>query len=129
MIRFTLTKEERLSSQKEIELLFEEGKSLSRHPIRIIWRKLDLAKGHPPAQVLFSVSKRKFSKAVERNRIKRLMRESYRLSKPAFYESIPQGMAFHIAIIFIGNEMADFYSIQTSMAQALNRLITSVANA
>lgn len=90
MSDFTLPKEEKLKHKKEIGLLFEKGKWKTCGNIRII--TLDLDK-KPQEDFFFknqkvgvSVSKRYFKKAVDRNRIKRLLRESYRLNKELFVE-------------------------------------------
>lgn len=124
MKQFTLSKEERLSSRKEIELLFSEGQSLTSYPVRLVWRESP----HPitpgkPIQVMFSVSKKNFSKAVDRNRLKRLMRENYRLNKPEVYSSLPAGKSYHLAWIYSSDEMLDFITIQKGISAALERWI------
>ncbi|HUR31874.1 MAG TPA: ribonuclease P protein component [Saprospiraceae bacterium] len=123
MARFTLSKQERLSSLKEIEILFAEGISLTKYPLRLIWRENSNGSDFP-AQVMFSVSKKKFSSAVDRNRIKRLLRESYRLQKPDFYMALPEGRKFHLGLIYTGSEILDLDAIQKSLSQALERMIT-----
>ena len=77
--RHTFRKAERLCSKKRIEELFSNGRSLSAYPLRAIYEvhDQDLA----PVQVLISVSKRHFKYAVDRNRLKRCIREAYRLNK------------------------------------------------
>ena len=120
MERFTLSKDERLSSLKEIEKLFLEGDSFTKYPLRYVW--LETSTSGFPVRVLFSVSKKKFSKAVDRNRIKRLLREAYRLLKPGFYASLPPGRSFQLGIVFIGKEISALPVIQKSLAQALERL-------
>lgn len=123
MARFTLSKQERLSSLKEIERLFAEGKSLTKYPFRLVWSE-SLSESGFPVQVMFSVSKKKFSSAVDRNRIKRLMREAYRLWKPDFYQALPDGKTFNLGLIYTGNEILEFQTIQKSLTQALERMIT-----
>lgn len=125
MAQFTLSKHERLSSLKEIETLFTEGKSLVKFPIRLVWREIS-DPGLIRTQVMFSVSKKKFSKAVDRNRIKRLMRESYRLLKPGFFLSLPAGRSFHLGFVYTGNEIIEFHAIQKSLSKALERLVTQI---
>ena len=88
----TFSKKERLSSVKDIETLFKKSKSLFLFPLKVVFtlKKLDdkteenEQKIVLPARLLISVSKRNFKKAVDRNRIKRQIREGYRLQKSEF---------------------------------------------
>lgn len=91
MSDFKLPREEKLKHKKEIALLFEKGKWRTCEQLRIITLNLNM-KPVPNFQILnqkvgVSVSKRYFKKAHDRNRIKRLLRESYRLNKTAFLET------------------------------------------
>ena len=123
MKRFTLSKQERLSSLKDIETLFSQGKSLVKFPIRLIWYPIP-SEGILKASAVFTVSKKKFPRAVDRNRIKRLLRESYRLLKPDFYGSIPEGKAYHLGLVYVAPEILDIQLIQNSLRIALERLIS-----
>lgn len=81
--RYKLGKHARLKSSKVIDQLFMDGKSFTVFPFRVIYKftKLPVTTYAFQLQAGFSVSKRHFKKAVDRNRIKRLMREAYRLQK------------------------------------------------
>ncbi len=76
----TLKKEERLNEKKLIERLFKEGKSFFQFPFKVVYLPLDVSDVYP-AKVLISVSKRNFKRAVDRNHIKRQVREAYRKNK------------------------------------------------
>ncbi|MEO6132157.1 MAG: ribonuclease P protein component [Saprospiraceae bacterium] len=121
MKRFTLSKQERLSSKKDIDFLFAEGQSLTKYPIRLVWRETVLIPEESSVRAMFSVSKKKFPRAVDRNRAKRLMKESYRLIKPDLLTDIPQQKSYHLAFMYTGSELLDFVVIQKSIAIALER--------
>ena len=84
-MKFTLGKKERLKSKKLIEKLYAEGKSIKVFPFRMVFLQVQHTSDFP-FQVGFSVPKRNFKLAVSRNRIKRLMRETYRLQKNIVYD-------------------------------------------
>ena len=81
--RNTLSKSERVASRNTVETLFGGGHSraLSAFPLRMVYMLAPRAEGEPAAQMLVSVPKRWFKRAVKRNRIKRQVREAYRTSK------------------------------------------------
>ena len=83
-MKATFSKIERLKSKKEIDILFSDGKSISKYPIRLVYKKTDFNE-KIKIRAGVSVSKRNFKKAVDRNFIKRLMRESYRKNKYIVY--------------------------------------------
>lgn len=81
----TFKKNERLTGQKITEKLFSQGKSFTVHPFRMIWLVQEQKKIYH-AQVLISVSKKRIKKAVDRNLIKRWIREAYRKNKNGLYQ-------------------------------------------
>lgn len=116
-ISFTLKKEERLSRKKIIDRLFTEGKSFISFPVKVVFLSVKLNTSFP-VQAGFSVSKKIFKSAVKRNRIKRLMREAYRLNKHLFYSRI-QDQQFAVFFIYIGKELPKYSSIETALKKAL----------
>jgi ribonuclease P protein component len=122
MYMLTLKKDERLCSKKIIEELFSEGKSFIIEPFRIVWIEKTL-NSDSPAQVLINVSLRKFKRAVDRNKIKRLIREAYRKNKSPFYQFLTENLkqcAF--AIFYISKELTTYSEIELKIILILQRL-------
>ena len=97
-MRFTLGQQERLKSKKLIEKLYEEGKSIKVFPLRMVYIQTEHTSKFP-VQVGVSVPKRNFKSAVDRNRIKRLLRETYRKEKYTVYNAVNQPYVFMISYI------------------------------
>jgi len=89
----TYPKHEKLKSKTTIDLLFSEGKSVSKYPLRLVYVPTVLEN---EARIKFgvSVSKKYFKKAVDRNYFKRVLRETYRLNKQILLENMEQPYAF-----------------------------------
>ncbi|RLD46344.1 MAG: ribonuclease P protein component [Bacteroidetes bacterium] len=119
-----LTKQERLYRKKEIGFLFEEGKSSFSYPYKIKWHETDIPQNGIPAQILISVSKRSFKKAVSRNKIKRLIKEAYRTQKHQLWEALKgRENQIHIAIIYIDKVENDFAFHQKAIGKLLRKMI------
>jgi ribonuclease P protein component len=120
--RYTLKKDERLKSRKAIELLFRSGSSFSVFPLRVYWLFMER-----PGTVLqsgFGVSTKNFKTAVGRNRVKRLMRETYRLQKIPLYEKLKDSnRQLAVFIIYSGNELPEYPLLFTKTGAVLKRLI------
>ena len=123
-MKFTYTKKEKLKSKKLIDLLFTEGKSVSAYPLRLVYLQTTF---NDQAQIKtgVSVSKRNFKTAVDRNRIKRLMRESYRLNQANYFNNITTQYAF--MILYIGKEKPTFTQIETKMKQMFEKFLSKVS--
>ncbi|WP_160130149.1 ribonuclease P protein component [Kordia antarctica] len=113
-------KEEKLKSKKCIEQLFSEGNSVSKFPLRLVFTATNLPTD-VPIQAGFSVTKRNFKKAVTRNRIKRLMREAYRLNKNDVFNKISTTYAF--MFLYIGKQEPTFEEIEKSMIRLLQKFV------
>jgi len=115
----TFKKKERLSKQKEIDFLFEKGSSFVVYPLRVIYVEKQPVSG-AEAAVLICVPKKKFKQAVKRNRIKRLIREAYRLNKqPLLQQLLEKEQGLLISFLFIGNELPDWKTVEGAVAKAL----------
>ncbi len=116
-------KTERLRSKKQIDLLFREGKSIRENCVRCLY----LVPDEPlpsPVQVMISVPKKLFKKAVDRNLIKRRIRESYRLNKDSLLR-LSSGKNKHLilAFLFVHSEMEDYHSIEQAIQKIISKLI------
>ncbi|TJY34807.1 ribonuclease P protein component [Pontimicrobium aquaticum] len=114
----TYSKKERLKSKKLIEQMFKEGCSVSVYPLRLVYLKTTFT-DNVIIKAGVSVSKRHFKNAVDRNKIKRLLRESYRLNKPLYFNNFSTHCAF--MILYIGNEKPTFKQIDIKMKLLLDK--------
>lgn len=109
MATHTLKKRERLCSMKLTNRLFNGAgsHSMAAFPVRIVWMEKEREEHESPIQILVSVSKRHFKRAVKRNRVKRQLREAYRLSKQMLYDKLEQSpqRAVIIAFIWLSDEV------------------------
>jgi len=124
--KFTLKKDERLKRRKIIEQLFSEGRSVAVFPIRAQYKTYDTVLTNS-LQAGFSVSSRTFKRAVDRNRIKRLMREAYRLQKNTLQEAL-QTKQHQLALFFIytGKELPDYAAVSERIGIILNKLLKTI---
>lgn len=109
---FYFGKKDKLKSRKLIETLFNEGQSVSAYPLRLVYLETSFEDGSF-TKTAVSVSKRHFKKAADRNRIKRLIREVFRVKKSHYFNNISTQYA--LMILYIGNEKPDFQSINATM--------------
>ena len=131
---YSFHKSERLCSKKLIEALFGGGhKSMSAYPLRAVFMTVEDAVGEdeasvasaapvPSVQVLISVSKRHFKHAVDRNRVKRQLREAYRLNKPLLLDKIGDGSHVVVAFIWLSDEHFKSSVLHAKMRKLLLRI-------
>ncbi len=112
---------ERLTHRKDIRLLFETGSALNAFPVKLIYLSIENASSAPQFSV--SVSKKKFKSSVDRNRIKRLIREAYRLNKSSLIDyCLERQITLKMMWIFIGNELPNITMIESSAKKLISKL-------
>lgn len=116
MKAFSFTAVEKLKSKKAITHLFAVGKSRTCFPIKLIYAPYSFD-DQTHLKVGVSVSKRNFKRAVDRNRIKRLLREGYRLNKPIIFNNL--GRKYICMFLYIGKEKPAFKEIHDAMGRLL----------
>jgi len=139
--RFTLGRDQRLKSRKRIERIFREGKSINVFPYRVYYMLEETTSGEltaggntaggeparvgvkPSLQAGFGASSRHFKKAVDRNRIKRLTREAYRLNKGELSQWVEQRkLSLSVFFIYTGKELPDYQLVSGKIAVALQKI-------
>lgn len=122
---FSFKKEERLCSKKVIDKLFAEGTSFLSFPLKVVYTETKLPSKWP-VQAAFSVGKRNFKLAVHRNKIKRKVREAYRLNKSILYNGI-EGKQVAVFFVFIGKSIPEFKQVEIAMKKGLERIKKEIA--
>ncbi|EMS31798.1 Ribonuclease P protein component [Mariniradius saccharolyticus AK6] len=116
---YGFSKGERLHSQKLIKELFDKGSSFFLFPFKVLVLNVP-SEIIGTNQALFSVSKKKFKKAVDRNLVKRRMREAYRLHKHLIPATEPDKKL--IAFIYVSSDILTFQTIEAKMLKVLTSL-------
>jgi ribonuclease P protein component len=126
-VRFTFRKHERLKSNATIEALFLQNRSFRTYPFKLVWM---VTETDTPFTIKagFSVSKRNFRSAVDRNYFKRRMRECFRLNKNTLMEKLhSKNIELSFMLIYIGNEAVEFKEFESKIKQLLIRLTEKVS--
>jgi ribonuclease P protein component len=121
---FKFRKSERLCSETRIEDLFKESESFFVYPFRAVWKFVDQERTFP-VQIAISVGKKRIRKAVQRNMLKRRIREAYRLRKHILAETV-EGKAIDIMLIYMTSEIKEYADFELSMDKLLNRLKSEI---
>ena len=129
---FTYQQQDKLKSRKQTQNLFSLGKSMSNAPLRLIYTLESIAEENPnPGPLVLQAGvgapTKQFKKAVQRNRVKRLLRESYRLELPALKAQLPlPGMRLNIFILYTDNIVLPQVEINAKMKLILSQLVKRI---
>ena len=119
--RYFLKKTDRLKSRNAIDIMFTKGKSFSNFPFRVLWMNAENDDG---LKAGFSASTKNFKKATDRNKIKRLMREAYRLQKNDLDVQLSLNKkTLNIFFIYTGKEIPTYNLIFEKMGNVFKRII------
>lgn len=132
--RYTFRKKDRLASNIVISDLAKNGKVLNHPPFRLLYsigEVTDTKKVSSPVQVAIAVPKRNFKKAVDRNLIKRRIREAYRLNNRVLHEQMAQASAFNLKIllVYVSPEIMSYQGIEEQLIALLRRLVGRIEKA
>jgi ribonuclease P protein component len=117
----SLGKSERLKSRKQIDFLFKEGKKITLFPFRLLYL---FENGPGEIRAGFTVSSKNFPGAVERNRIKRLMRESYRVQNKDLKTAVTDfRKKLHLFFIYTGREILSYEQVSLKLTQVLEKIL------
>jgi ribonuclease P protein component len=131
--QFTWNKKEKLKSRKRIERVFKEGKGLTLFPFKVWWLLQPgaadrIQTADSPLQAGFGVSSRHFKKAVDRNRVKRLSREAYRLQKqPLFQRLEEKGLCLAVFFVYTGKDLPEYATVTHKIGVLLQKLLKEIS--
>ncbi|MRX69296.1 ribonuclease P protein component [Flavobacterium resistens] len=120
---FTYPKNERLKSKTTIGLLFSEGKSVSKYPLRLVYREAE-KNSEEKIKLGVSVSKKYFKKAVDRNYFKRVLRETYRLNKHLLLDQLNQ--PYSIMFFYQTKDKLSYQEINTKTIQLFEKFLQQI---
>ena len=120
----TFSKEERIVSNLLIETLFEKGnsQSLTAYPLRAVFLKTEQRQGCASTQLLISVPKKRFKHAVDRNRVKRQIREAYRKNKSLLGNTVEEDKMLLIAIIWLADKHFTSHDVEKKMISLMKHI-------
>ncbi|OXA79353.1 ribonuclease P protein component [Flavobacterium aquidurense] len=122
-MNFTYPKNERLKSKTTIGLLFSEGKSVSKYPLRLVYRQAE-ANSEEKIKMGVSVSKKYFKRAVDRNYFKRVLRETYRLNKHLLLDNLEQ--PYSLMFFYQTKDKLSYAEINTKTIQLFEKFVQQI---
>lgn len=127
--RYQLGANSRLKREQHIQTLFRSGKAFSVFPIRIVWLLAERGGEASAIRAGFSAPKKKFKQAVHRNRVKRLLREAWRLQQPELLPAIPEGKSLQLFLLFTDAALPEYVVVHAAVGKAISRLKDAISHA
>ncbi|MBQ8948630.1 MAG: ribonuclease P protein component [Prevotella sp.] len=120
----TFRKRERMVSNLLIEALFDNGnsQSVSAFPLRAVYQVTNRRDGHAPVQLLISVPKKRFKHAVDRNRVKRQIREAYRQHKQLVWEGMTEAQELLLGFIWLSDRHYPTKEVEARVVKILQSI-------
>jgi ribonuclease P protein component len=124
MVNEALPKRERMVSRKLIDSLFGGGSSssMAAYPLRAVYMTRERAEGESPVQILISVPKKRFKHAVDRNRVKRQVREAYRHHKALLYNALTDHQQLLLAFVWLSPAHLPSHDVESRIVSLLHRI-------
>jgi ribonuclease P protein component len=123
MKAFGYHKKEKLKSRTELQAIFATGKSFSAFPIKVFFIEKNNADVSVSVTAGVGVSSRHFKKAVDRNRIKRLLREAYRLEKQSLHQTVAaQSKSIAVFFLYLDKELPEYTLVREKMKESIEKL-------
>ena len=117
-------KHERICKENDIQALFSKGKGFSVYPFRVVVRFLPCTGGPVTVRLLASVSKKRFHHAFKRNRVKRLMRESWRKNKAPLYEICQRdNISADVALVYVATVIHSYEEMFKKTRKAVQEIV------
>jgi ribonuclease P protein component len=124
-MRLTFSALERLKRERDIDALFQLGKAHSFYPIRAVMRAVPRPEGEwAPVRLGVSAPKKKFRRAHDRARVKRMLREAWRQRKAEVYAVLPPEVQLHLFIIYTGTELPDWATVTSTLDKLIVKLLS-----
>jgi ribonuclease P protein component len=123
---YTFTVHERLKREQHIKTLFHKGKAFSAFPLKCIWLPLHRNEERSPVRIVISVPKKRTPLATDRNRVKRLLREAWRLNKHLLYEQVPAAVQLHLFLVYTGQPNPDLPAMEKAVQQMIRLLAPQI---
>jgi ribonuclease P protein component len=125
--QYTFSKRERIKKRKQIDRLFSEGRSFTLRPFKVYFAIND-NKTDPPVQILIAIPKKEYKRPVDRNKIKRRIKEAYRLNKLTLFEHLRQlRINLHVGFVYSGNSVILSYGeIERKLISCLHKLESTI---